>query len=79
MSINKIMLAALVLMAGCASQAEPGRHDVMSHRDPVQPERESQSPSYHSVLSGYHSRQVVEPEPWTVAPGGEKQSEGAAQ
>jgi hypothetical protein len=64
MSIHKLGLAAVLLLAGCAAQAEPDRFDVLSHRDPVEPDRETATPAYRSVLSGYHPRQVVEPEPW---------------
>jgi hypothetical protein len=75
MSLNKLGLAATLLLAGCAAQAEPDRYDVLSHRDPVEAERESATPAYRSVLSGYHPRQVVEPEPWAGTPpaeGGEQ-------
>jgi hypothetical protein len=75
MPFNRVGLAAILLLAGCAAQAEPDRHDVLSHRDPVEAERESATPAYRSVLSGYHPRQVVEPEPWAGTP----PSDGGAQ
>ena len=75
MSLNRVWLAAMLLLAGCAAQAEPDRYDVLSHRDPVEAEREAATPAYRSVLSGYHPRQVVEPEPWAGTP----PAEGGAQ
>jgi hypothetical protein len=75
MPFNRFGLAAILLLAGCAAQAEPDRYDVLSHRDPVEAERESATPAYRSVLSGYHPRQVVEPEPWAGTP----PAEGGAQ
>lgn len=75
MTLNRALLAALLLLAGCAAQAEPDRFDVLSHRDPVEPDRETSTPAYRSVLSGYNPRQVVEPEPWAGTP----PAEGGAQ
>lgn len=75
MIFNRGLLAALLLLAGCAAQAEPDRYDVLSHRDPVEADRETATPAYRSVLSGYHPRQVVEPEPWAGTP----PAEGEAQ
>ncbi len=74
------MLLAVVLVAtGCAAQAEPDRFDVLSHRDPVDPEKESSGVHYHGVVAGYHSRTVVEPKPWTDTAVDAEKPEGNSQ
>lgn len=65
MNTRIILLAVAALASGCAAQPEPDRFDVLSHRDPVDPERETASDPYHSVVAGYHPRSVVEPKPWS--------------
>jgi hypothetical protein len=75
MTLNRVLLAALLLLTGCAAQAEPDRFDVLSHRDPVDSSRETSTPAYRSVLTDYNPRQVVEPEPWAGTP----PAEGGAQ
>ncbi len=65
MNTRIVLLAAAVLASGCTAQSEPNRFDVLSHRDPVDPERETGGDHYHSVVAGYHPRTVVEPKPWS--------------
>lgn len=65
MNTRIIFLAVAVLASGCAAQPAPDRFDVLSHRDPADPERETGSDPYHSVVAGYHPRSVVEPKPWS--------------
>jgi len=41
MNTRIIFLAVAVLASGCAAQPAPDRFDVLSHRDPADPERET--------------------------------------
>lgn len=65
--MNKLALMAVLgtVMAGCAASAEPDPYDVLSHRDPEDPSRETLAPDYRSVLAGYQPRSVVEPKSWS--------------
>lgn len=64
----KLKLAALLVLTGltgCAAERELDPFDTLSHRNAVDPERETKTKRYQSVLAGYHPRTVVEPKPWT--------------
>ncbi len=79
MNTRIVLLAVAVLAGGCAAQAEPERFDVLSHRDPTDPERETGGDHYHSVVAGYHWRTVVEPKPWSSTATEAEKPEGNVQ
>jgi hypothetical protein len=61
-------LLVLTVLTGCAAERELSPYDTLSHRDPVDPDRETATKPYQSVMAGYHRRGVVEPEPWSGTP-----------
>jgi hypothetical protein len=74
-----VLLAVAVLASGCAAKAEPDPFDVLSHRDPADPTRETGNDHSHSVVSGYHPRTVVEPKPWSDTATEAEKPEGNVQ
>lgn len=54
----------LAVLTGCAAERELSPFDTLSHRNPVDPDLETSTKPYHSVVAGYHPRTVVEPKPW---------------
>ena len=79
MKIKLILLAASVLASGCAAKSELSPYDVLSHRDPTDPAKESGGDHYHSVVADYHPRSVVEPKPWSETATEAEKPEGNAQ
>jgi hypothetical protein len=79
MKTKSVLLAVLIVASGCAARADLSPHDVLSHRDPTDPARETSGDQYHSVVSGYHPRSVVEPRPWSETATEAEKPEGNAQ
>ena len=79
MKTKFVLLVALVLASGCAARADLSPYDVLSHRDPTDPARESGGDHYRSVVADYHPRSVVEPKPWSETATDAEKPEGNAQ
>jgi len=79
MKIKLVLLAASILAGGCAAKSELSPHDVLSHRDPTDPAKESAGDHYHDVVADYHPRSVVEPKPWSETATEAEKPEGNAQ
>jgi len=73
------LLAALVLASGCAARADLSPYDVLSHRDPTDPAKETGGDHYRSVVTGYHPRSIVEPKPWSATATEAEKPEGNTQ
>lgn len=79
MKTKFVLLTVLVLASGCAAKADLSPYDVLSHRDPTDPARETGGDRYHSVVADYHPRSVVEPKPWSETATEAEKPEGNAQ
>lgn len=79
MKTKFVLLTVLVLASGCAAKADLSPHDVLSHRDPTDPARETGGDHYHGVVTDYHPRSVVEPKPWSETATEAEKPEGNAQ
>lgn len=79
MKTNFVLLTVLVLASGCAAKADLSPYDVLSHRDPTDPARETGGDHYRSVVSDYHPRSVVEPKPWSETATEAEKPEGNVQ
>ncbi len=79
MKTKFVLLAVLVLASGCAARADLSPYDVLSHRDPTDPARETGGDHYHGVVAGYHPRSVVEPKPWSETATEAEKPEGNVQ
>ncbi len=79
MKTKLVILAVLVLASGCAARADLSPYDVLSHRDPTDPAKESGGDHYNSVVADYHPRSVVEPKPWSETATEAEKPEGNAQ
>lgn len=79
MKIKFVLLVVMVVASGCAAKANLSPYDVLSHRDPTDPARETGGDQYQSVVSDYHPRSVVEPKPWTETATEAEKPEGNAQ
>lgn len=76
MSFRIVALIVLTVLTGCAAERELNPFDTLSHRDAVDPNRETTTQPYRSVVAGYHRRGVVEPEPWSDTASDSKNQEG---
>jgi hypothetical protein len=79
MKTEFVLLTVLVLASGCAAKADLSPYDVLSHRDPTDPAKETGGDHYHGVVTGYHPRSVVEPKPWSETATEAEKPEGNAQ
>ena len=59
-----IMGVIPLALAGCATTSDLTAEDFLAERQPVSPTEEISKNTYRTVLSGYHPRTVVEPQPW---------------
>ena len=72
-------LIVLTVLTGCAAERELSPFDTLSHRNPADPDRETSTKPYRSVVAGYHPRGVVEPEPWAGTAGSSESEAEASQ